>query len=182
MPMGSEPVSGSSKPEQAVFSFVSVGVVRFLFEEVQPEAPEEGKQPVDYANDSKLDLNAEIRLLVSNQAELELTFRLAPSPRWRPYKIDLKIVGRFSSIGATNEQLVQFCQTNAPAIIFPYARQAINEITSNARFGPVRLPLMNLQSFLVGGDWRKEPTGSTTTKTANAPEQPSEQSPSASPD
>lgn len=60
--------------------------------------------------------------------------------------IDCEMVGHFSVIqGDENLDLNQFLNINAPALIFPYVRETISNITMRAGIKPIILPPMNMQ-------------------------------------
>jgi len=59
--------------------------------------------------------------------------------------IDCKMVGNFSVIqGDENLDLNQFLNINAPALIFPYVRETISNITMRAGIKPIILPPINM--------------------------------------
>jgi len=155
--MASEAAASQTPQEQALkdlgqvrYSFDQVGIARWVFEEVPtPDRPKQS-EPANV----EISVVAIVGLVSDSNAEVRLTFRIIPDPAARPYSIQMELVGSFGCHGGTREQLLQFCQVNAPVILFPYARQAINELTSNARFGAVRLPLMNLNEVLKAHAWQ----------------------------
>jgi preprotein translocase subunit SecB len=152
--MSSEKAPAQGGLTQSVFSFDSTGVVRFLLSEV-PLVPVATGDDASAFNSVNVELGANINMLADGRAEFRLKMRVTPDPRKRPYLIELELAGAFSATGASSEMLLKFCQAGAPAIVFPYARQIINEVTSNGRFGPIRLPLMNLNGMLATGVWEQ---------------------------
>jgi preprotein translocase subunit SecB len=150
-------VSGLPKaaPPVSFFSFDRVGISRFSMQEAEPPiaASETG-----LTDEVGLELTAAIAVHAPNRADVTLSLKINPGPGTKPYAIAMDLVGSFSAQGdIAPPALIRFCQTNAPAIMFPYARQAINEITSNGRFGPLRLPLLNLQAVLATSAWTETP-------------------------
>jgi preprotein translocase subunit SecB len=150
------PVSG--------FSFDKLWIARFLFQEVpvpENESPDE---------EVKLRVGGGIGLF-DHSAEVKLEFWITPNLRKKPYLIELAIVGRFSGKDVTKEQLVRFCQSNAPAIMFPYVRQSIQSITANGRAGAFHLPLMNMLGVFAPDEWAHvsegEPTATPTAPSAS---------------
>lgn len=60
------------------------------------------------------------------------------------FKLAAVYYGSFKATDATtDEQLVNFAQANAPAIIFPLLRAAIATITLASGFPPLTLPIVN---------------------------------------
>jgi len=150
--------AGQPALREAAVSFDRVGVSRFLLTEVPIQPVEEGRKRADYKQ-VRVQFGAGINMLADGRADFRLQLRVVTDPRSKPYEIELELVGTFSMTNGTREDLLAFCQTSAAPILFPYARQIVNEVTSNGRFGPVRLPLMNLQGVLGTGVWEPEKTG-----------------------
>jgi len=143
-----------AEPPQSVFRFERIGITKFSMEEtVGSPAPS-----LDDALDEGVhfEIQARISHIPANSADVWLNIKIAPGPNSKPYTIALELVGTFSiAAEVPREVLIRFCQTNALAILFPYVRQAINEVTSNGRYGPLRLPLLNLQALLQEGAWHE---------------------------
>lgn len=76
-----------------------------------------------------------------------------PACRQRPEKVEVTIVGQFATIGdAQTVNLEQFVCKNAPAILLPYAREAISSLTGRGLLGPFYLPPLNLVEVMKGMD------------------------------
>ena len=66
-----------------------------------------------------------------------------------PYSFDLEIEGIFSIKSPENfPDLEKFAEINASAILFPYAREVITNITTKSGCPPLILPPMNLIAML----------------------------------
>ncbi|QNB46991.1 hypothetical protein BR63_12145 [Thermanaerosceptrum fracticalcis] len=65
-----------------------------------------------------------------------------------PFTLNVIISGRFIFKGyLENEDFKRFCEMNATAILFPYLRAAITNITSVANVQPLVLPLVNIYNL-----------------------------------
>lgn len=137
------------------FYFDRIGVARFVLNEVALQPVEEGKSRSDYKQVT-IQFGAGISLLANGKADFRMQLRVVTDPRSKPYEIELELVGTFSTQSGDSDALLAFCQSSAAPIMFPYARQIVNEVTSNGRFGPVRLALMNFHGVLAGGIWEQD--------------------------
>jgi preprotein translocase subunit SecB len=106
-------------------------------------------------------------------AEIRLQFSVKPNNPKRPYEVQMTINGRFASDDP--EALLTFCKSNGPAVMFPYVRTIIHEVSGTGRFGTIVLPLMNMQVVFPPENW-----GNVTDSSEPSP--PSAQSPSVAPD
>jgi preprotein translocase subunit SecB len=83
-------------------------------------------------------------------AEVALELFVTPDPRFQPYVIHVVITGAFQRLASTTEeQFDQFCNRGALGLLFPYARTLIGSITSDGRFGPVRLDPLNVMGLIA---------------------------------
>lgn len=65
------------------------------------------------------------------------------SPNY-PFYFNVAVLGSFQFSEDTQEKIIQQYQdVNCPAIIFPYLREAIADITRRAGFPPLHLPPVN---------------------------------------
>jgi preprotein translocase subunit SecB len=63
-------------------------------------------------------------------------------------RINISITGFFTTAFVEgDDKFESYLYTNAPAILFPYIRASITNITAQCGIPPVRLPLMNLVGF-----------------------------------
>ena len=88
------------------------------------------------------------------ESEVRLQAEIVPDPKRRPYTIKVAVVGQFAIEGGTSAELLAFSQQQAPSIIFPYLRQIVDRVTIDARFGVVRLDLVNLQTMFDPAKWQ----------------------------
>jgi preprotein translocase subunit SecB len=154
-PAGASPPA----PQPSQIRFGGVLVKRIMFEElpkterkaVNPERPDE------YSMELGLAVNVTLRSPTS--AEVTLVMEIKPDPSIKPYAILVELVGLFSTVDATQEQLADFCRFVAPTTLFPYVREVVSRTTADGRYGAVRLQPMNLLNFLSKGDWRASSPG-----------------------
>lgn len=163
--------------DDPLFTFEGLAVKRVLFDHVarvQPDAGEERPKRVP------LQLHIEGTATITpdrNRAVITIAVVARPDPKWQPYLIEVTVAGRFERKAGTPDQFDQFCRQGVPPILFPYVRQAVHSVSRDAMFGPVLLDPMNVQALFA--EWEETtPVAATST----GPEQPSEQSPSASPE
>lgn len=68
-----------------------------------------------------------------------------------PFNLVVEIVGKFNLIGEhNNEEVVSLCRLNATAILFPYLRGYISNLTSLSGISTIILPTINVERFLEG--------------------------------
>lgn len=100
-----------------------------------------------------LQINAQIRLLGVDRAEVVLSATVTPDPRWMPYHVETDVAGTFIVTHGTQDHLVQFCKFGVPPILFPYVREMVHRLTTDGGYGAVRLDPMNIQQMLNASDW-----------------------------
>ncbi len=65
------------------------------------------------------------------------------------FSLQCTIIGFFSVLeGQENLSLKQFSEINAPALLFPYLREVIANITLRSGLKPLILPPINISSFI----------------------------------
>lgn len=71
----------------------------------------------------------------------------------RPYDLEVAVTGRFKPVGDYPPVTVpDFAHHNGPAILFPYVRQAIDDLTSRAHTSRLLLPPINVQLMMADVD------------------------------
>ena len=66
-----------------------------------------------------------------------------------PFYIKVDIVGNFSLNGDfTHDEVIDLCRLNATAILFPYLRAFVSNLTALAGVPILLLPTVNIQKFL----------------------------------
>ena len=65
-----------------------------------------------------------------------------------PFTLEITIVGNFEVEGEIeHEDFMRFCELNGTAVLFPYLRGAITNITGSTNLIPLVLPLVNISNF-----------------------------------
>lgn len=85
-----------------------------------------------------------------HRADVELSVTIEPDEEsGQPYAVHVAYVGQFS-FGDLPERLSRegFVGRNAAAIIFPFVREAIGNLTSRGAYGPLWLPPINVVAML----------------------------------
>ncbi len=87
-------------------------------------------------------------LLVGQRMELAIGLRIqVPNPDEPAFIIEVKLNGIFEITEGTDEQLINdFVVTSAPFLIWPYARELIQNLTVRMRVLPLMLPTLDLRS------------------------------------
>lgn len=149
-----------------------MAVRKVLFQEHPKQPAEEGeKRP------PRVGVNLEFQVGVQSgkatdhehRAVVTLVVKVHLDPKWQPYELEVVIAGAFAGIGLNEQQFDQFCRLSVPSILFPYVRQLVHNITTDANFGPVRIDPVNLVQLAAQSEW------STETTVPSEPSQPSAQ-------
>lgn len=92
------------------------------------------------------------QVLGNNRFEVSLQLGLDPVVA-RNEEVRAVVTGRFvQGSGEVTVPLERFAQFHAPAILMPYAREAISSLTSRGFFGPVQLPPVNILKLMEEQD------------------------------
>lgn len=139
--------AGAAPTSVGTFTFDRFVVRKARFEEVEQAPGEPGeKRPALLTSHLKLNVQLE-QDTEKARARVVLSVIVQPDLKWQPYEIEVVVVGLFREASGDHGLLEQFCMANAPAILFPYARQIIHTLTADAGYGPVRLNPVNLQAI-----------------------------------
>ena len=150
MPSPEEQAAPTTTPSVGVFnfSFDRFVVRKAFFEELPRTKPEQDeKRPPVITTRTTLQVNCLMRN--DKRALVTLNASVLPDPKWQPYRIEVSVTGMFSSKDATGETFDQFVRFAAPTILFPYVRQVIQGLTTDAAFGLVRINPINVQDLIV---------------------------------
>ncbi len=116
-------------------NFVEFIVPKFLFDRV--EVKEEDKTfeiiPSASIDRSKNEFNIAVEVIIKDSDN--------------DFIIKMVGVGIFLFESVEDKNLEDFISLNAPAIIFPYIRAFIANMTAQTGFGTINLPTLNLSSF-----------------------------------
>ena len=114
--------------------------------QVNPDYKEKaGQEGFAYRLKMDSDLDAERRLLLVRLG-VETPAR-EENPQY-PFYFDVTFVGLFEFTESIQEELrKQYATINCPAIIFPYLRETLADLTRRAAFPPLHLPITNFTKF-----------------------------------
>lgn len=78
----------------------------------------------------------------------ETTLEVVVETKGFPAHIAVAIQGRFASHADENAELEDFAAYQAPTILYPFAREAIANLTMRTRGGVILLPALNVPAML----------------------------------
>lgn len=99
----------------------------------------------------KQDFKAEIAYSMDETSFVEIEFEIENKKNELPFELSITIVGFFElrDLNYSEEEYVDLLKRNAIAILFPYLRSAITDLTSKTNaFNPLILPPMNFVAML----------------------------------
>lgn len=152
--------------------FEQVAVPSGAMSEVErPEPPDEFQMGISLTARERGEHRADVQLSVMIEPDEEND---------QPYAVHVAYVGQFS-FGDLPESLSRegFVGRNAAAIMFPFVREAIGNLTSRGAYGPLWLPPINVVAMLeqsrqeVGSD-ETGSAGEETDRVASGPESQAE--------
>jgi preprotein translocase subunit SecB len=101
-------------------------------------------------NDINIDIKFNAKSMLSEDQK-RLIYELGCSvvDKNNAFNLICTLVGIFSSIqGSENMDLIQFANTNAPALMIPYIRELVASTTTRAGLAPVVFPPINIIAIL----------------------------------
>lgn len=104
-------------------------------------------------NESEVDFGLQVGVNISDdnkQAEVSLKLDIYnKDSKEAPFKLTASITGWFSTDDDIDvDKYIQFCKVNATAILFPYLRSAVTDITKISNVQPLVLPLVNVYNLI----------------------------------
>ena len=76
-----------------------------------------------------------------------------------PYTLSLDMIARFElSENISKEDAIRFCKVNGTAVMFPYIRSAITDITKLSNVEPLVLPLINIHKLIENQETEEKET------------------------
>ncbi len=92
------------------------------------------------------------RWITSDRFEVGLLFG-APSLDVRPERLEVAVTATIRIVGESQTVPVNmFAHAHAPALMFPYLRQVVDELTSRSPHGRVLLPPTNIVALMAKFD------------------------------
>ena len=128
----------SNKDMSADIKLDRISVTRAVFEDNEDFKPGD-TLPVDFNFDVSKDFN-EDKTLLRVRERLDVDFPgIKP-----PFNLQVAVEGVFHVDNPQHaNQLEQFADVGAPAVLFPYLREVADAITGKSRFPRLTLPLIN---------------------------------------
>lgn len=165
---------------QPTFSLLNVFITKAVYEFLGGEELKTSGRPAKL--NVSLEMIAGVKLFATEVAGhgalVELDSKIIPDQEWQPYRLEVKIAGAFHTQNGTADELLHFCKRAAPSILFPYIRETAHRLTMDAPAGVIRLDPMNISTLLNQNVW----SDANINASATEPQQPSSQSPDASPE
>ncbi len=104
-------------------------------------------------NRGQLGFGWDWRSLDSDRFEVRISVAIEPTTA-RDEFARVSLVGRFRRLSGTpTVGLKDFVSLQAPAILFPYARQALANLTAQSIYGQLHIPPVNVARLMKGFDW-----------------------------
>lgn len=96
------------------------------------------------------DINVSWDWRFAEDDRIEVSFQLGREPtRERPEFVHVSLIGVFKLIaGDKTIPLEKFVRLHAPALMMPYARETISNLTSRGAYGPFFLPPVNVVALM----------------------------------
>jgi preprotein translocase subunit SecB len=132
---------------KAVLQFLQYHVVESCYK-YNPFFQGAPVQDAQYSISYRLDINEQDR----NAAMISLGVELGDeSLTTKPVYVKANIIGLFhiESDELSDEQKEVFFKVNGVAILFPYLRGLVSELTSKGSMNPIILPTMNITALLA---------------------------------
>lgn len=144
-PRGDGETDGAAAPEGEVqFAIQKIYVKDLSFE--APGAPEIFRSP-RWEPEINLQLNSEARRLEGPLYEVVMTLTLTASQDGKTvYLVELQQAGIFHIAGIEGPDLGAVLGAHCPAILFPYAREAISDLVTRGGFPQMLLAPINFDA------------------------------------
>lgn len=115
-----------------------------------PSSGEGGRRRIGTPEELEVGITLATQEQGEDRADVELTVQVEPDEEGKqPYAVVASYLGRFR-FGELPEGLSKqsFIERNAAAIMLPYVREAIGNLTSRGAYGPLFLPPINVVAML----------------------------------
>ena len=76
---------------------------------------------------------------------MNLTLDVEVNDKEKNLMLTLRIVGFFKYEGDSVDEINQFLYMNGPAILFPYVRSYVSNLTALSGVSPIIMPTLNMQ-------------------------------------
>ncbi|PJE78393.1 Protein-export protein SecB [invertebrate metagenome] len=149
--------------EQAQFSLQRIYVKDLSFE--SPKAPDIFQK--QWQPEVKLDLNTSNRMLGEDAYEVVLSLTItvkngAEDKQETAFVVEVQQAGVFLVKGLDEEELHRTLGAFCPNILFPYAREAVDNLVLRGSFPPIMLAPVNFDALYLQARQKQEKTEKTT--------------------
>lgn len=136
--------------QRPTFSFAGIATRRLVLEERTDVPVVAGRPPANVRVKVKMNLGADIRIMSDRRAgEVLLRLRLEPDPTLQPVFVEVVLSALFRvSEPLEADRIRRFCAVNGIPIMWPYVREVVSRITSDAYHGQIRLDPVNLTPLI----------------------------------
>lgn len=128
------------------FSGYLIGKIYTTQQQIRPEKPSDNA-----AEHAEFRFGWDWRWLEHDRFEVRLTVGITASPE-RPEDISTDVIGQFRLAEQQRIAVEEFARLQAVAILLPYARQFLANLTFNGLFGAYHLPTLNVNVLMEGMD------------------------------
>ena len=99
----------------------------------------------DISNQLQTSLKFKTVFIPDNDKEYILEFNILLTNESDSFKLDLKVSANISTTETMDDEFKksQFLDINSPAIVFPFIRTFISNLTLNSGYNPIVLPMFN---------------------------------------
>lgn len=123
------------KKQEAQFRFIDFKVIKSIYQIDVPKFKQGGKLDVNFKFPAELDY--------AQRQPLAFPMEVLIENEDKSLRIQVSIIGVFESdVDITKEK--SFIEVSAPAIIFPYIRAYVSNLTSMSGIQPILLPTYNM--------------------------------------
>ena len=113
-----------------------------------------GSHPTDLRADST-SAELEVSVLAGSGGEMAVSVRVYDDPDVSDsrYEFSIEMVAIFDrEVGKENMPLQDFALRNGAALLYPFIREAVANLTSRGRYGPIWLNPFNITAALQAGE------------------------------
>lgn len=143
--MTDENVQGGSNEAQA--NQPQFALQRIYIKDISFESPLPINDRPQGKPDLAQDLHTKIDKIADNHFEVTLHLTITVKQEDKTvFLIEVHQAGLFFIKGIPDEQLKQIVSTTCPSILFPYAREAIDNLATRGGFQPLMLPPINFEA------------------------------------
>lgn len=143
-----QPVGNPEADQQGQSTFA---VQKIYVKDISFEAPGALEQYEEWKPKVEQDLNTEVNKIGDNVYEvvLKLTVTVKPIEEKTAFLTEVHQAGIFFVAGLEGVQLQHTLTSAAPQILFPYAREAVDNLTIRGGFPPLMLPPINFDAIFA---------------------------------